>query len=87
MKDKPLLYKHVTPHSAADWFEIGTLLDIPSGKLKAIKAGNPTDFRWCCNEMWIQWLQKDTTASWEKLFTVIDSPAVCCSVPDDGNYI
>ena len=35
-----------------------------------------------------EWLQVDTTASWEKLFTVIESPAVMpYSALDKGNYM
>ena len=37
----------------------------------------------CCNAMLDKWLQVDTTASWEKLFAVIESPAVSC---DEGDY-
>ena len=79
------LYQHITPQHAADWKTIGTLLGIPIGELKAIEAGYPTDVKWCCNEMWIQWLKVDTTASWRKLFTVIESTAVSCSAPDKGD--
>ena len=31
------------------------------------------------------WLEMDTTASWRKLFTIIESPAVSCSAPDKGD--
>ena len=31
----------------------------------------------CCNGMLKKWLKVDTTASWKKLFEVIESPAVC----------
>ena len=79
------LYRYVTPQHAADWFEIGTLLGLSSGELKAIKAGNPTDVKWCCNRMWIQWLQEDTTASWKQLFLVIESPAISRSASDKGD--
>ena len=88
MNTTPLLkdlYLCITPQYAADWEVIGTLLGLPIGELKAIKAGNPTDFKWCCNQMWIHWLQVDTAASWRKLFTVIESPAVSCSAHDKGD--
>ena len=87
MNSKPLLkdlYGYVTPQYAADWFEIGTLLGLPSGELNTIKAEYPTDFKRCSNKMWIHWLQEDTTASWGKLLTVIESSAVSCSAPDKG---
>ena len=70
------LYVHITLQYAADWKVIGTLLGLPSGELKAIEAGWPTNVKWCCNQMLEKWLKVDPTASWEKLFTVIESLAV-----------
>ena len=88
MSTTPLLkdlYQHITPQYAADWKLIGTLLDLPSGELKAIEAGYPTNVKWCCNQMLEKWLDMDTTASWGKLLAVIESPAVSCSTPYKGN--
>ena len=79
------LYQHITPQHAADWKTIETLLGIPIEELEAIEAGYPTNVKWCCNQMWILWLKVDTTASWRKLFTIIESPAVSCSAPDKGD--
>jgi len=79
------LYQHITPQYAADWKVIGTLLGLPSGELKAIEAGYPTNVKWCCNQMLEKWLELDTTASWRKLLTVIESPAVCFSASDKGD--
>ena len=70
------LYQYITPQHAADWEVIGTMLDLPSGELKAIEAGYPVNVKWCCNQMLKKWLESDTTASWRKLFTVIESPAI-----------
>ena len=70
------LYQHITPRYAADWKVIGTLLDLPSGELKSIEAGYPTNVKWCCNQMLEKWLEMDPFASWEKLFKVIESSAV-----------
>ena len=70
------LYEHITPQYAADWEVIGTLLGLPSGELKAIEAGFPTNVKWCCNQMLEKWLEVDPIASWGKLFTVIESPAL-----------
>ena len=78
------LYLHITPQYAADWKVIGTLLGLPSGRLQAIEAGWPTNVKWCCNQMLEKWLQVDCTASWSKLFTVIESPAVSYSA-DKGD--
>ena len=72
------LYQHITPQYAADWKVIGTLLGLPSGELKAIEAGYPTNVKWCCNQMLEKWLEMDPAASWGKIFTAIESPAVSC---------
>ena len=79
------LYLHITPQYAVDWKVIGTLLGLPSGELKAIEAGYPTNVKWCCFQMLEKLLETDTTASWRKLFTVIGSPAVSYSAPDKGD--
>ena len=81
------LYLHITPQYAADWKVIGALLGLPSGRLQAIEAGWPTNVIWCCNQMLKQWLETNTTASWGKLFTVIESPAVSYSLPYKGDYL
>ena len=80
------LYQHITPQYATEWKVIGTLLDLPSGELKAIEAGYPTNVKWCCNQMLEKWLEVDTTASWKKLLIVIESSAVSCSATDKGEY-
>ena len=79
------LYQHITPQYAADWKVIGALLGLPSGELKAIEAGWPANVKWCCNQMLEKWLEMDTTASWEQMFTIIKSPALSCSAPDRGD--
>ena len=77
------LYHYITPQHAADWKVIGTLLDLPNGELQAIEAGYPTNVQWCCNRMLEKWLEMDTTATWGKLFTVLESSVLSCS-PDKG---
>ena len=79
------LYELITPQYAAEWKVIGTLLGLPSGELKIIEVGWPTNVEWCCNQMLEKWLEEDTTASWGKLFTAIESAAVSCSAPDKGD--
>ena len=82
------LYQHITPQYAADWEVIGTLLGLPSGELKAIEAGYPTNVKWCCNQMLKKWLEVDPTASWGTLFAVIESPAVSSGqVVDKGDFL
>ena len=79
------LYQYVTPQYAADWKVIGILLGLPSGELKAIEAGYPTNVKWCCNQMLEKWLEVDTTASWGKLLIVIKSLAFAMSYNAQGN--
>ena len=70
------LYHHITPRYAVKWKEIGTLLGLASERLDIIEHDNHDKAEPCCNEMLKWWLCVDLTASWEKLFTVIESPAV-----------
>ena len=73
------LYQHITPQYAADWIVIGTLLGLPSGTLDIIEYDHMHKASPCCNAMLRKWLEMDITASWRKLFTVIESPAVSCT--------
>ena len=82
------LYTHITPHYAADWKIVGSLLGIPLGELRTIEATYPTNVKQCCNQMLERWLEMDPTATWEKIFAAIDSPAICShSSTGDWNYM
>ena len=70
------LVQHFIPYYAEKWKDIGILLGLNNHMLNCIKTDHPTDAKSCCREMLDMWLKTDFTASWEKLFTVIDSPAV-----------
>ena len=70
------LYRHFVPHYATKWKDIGTLLGLDSQVLKMIEANHPTEVKLSCKKMLNTWLELDLTATWEKLFTVIDLPAV-----------
>ena len=70
------LYEHVTPQYALKWKVIGTLLGVASEKLDIIEHDNRDKAEPCCNDMLKWWLRVDPTASWGKLFTVIESHAV-----------
>ena len=79
MTSKPTLkdlFHHITPQYAAHWKVIGTLLGLSSGVLDIIQYDYHDKAVPCCNNMLKKWLQIDITASWKKLFTVIESPAV-----------
>ena len=55
---------------------IGTLLDLSSGTLDVIKYDNRDKARPCCDAVLEEWLEVDPSASWNKLLSVIQSPAV-----------
>ena len=55
---------------------IGTILGLPTEELRIIEANYPSNVKRCCNEMLEIWLKMDDSASWEKMFTAIESPAV-----------
>ena len=72
----PDLYEHITPRYALKWKIIGTLLGLPSERLDIIERDSFYQTEPGCNAMLQWWLRVDSTASWGKLFTVIESPAV-----------
>ncbi|XP_065888590.1 protein NLRC5-like isoform X2 [Dysidea avara] len=79
------LYEYITPQCGADWKVIGTLLGLPSEELKIIECDNHYKAASCCNAMLDMWLEVDPSASWEKLFKAIESPAVSSDqAPDKG---
>ena len=80
------LQRYFTPQYATQWKVIGTQLGLPSGILDVIEYDNHYKAIPCCNEMLKRWLQVDTTSTWEKLFTIIKSPAVC-SAPEEGDRL
>ena len=69
MKD---LMKHVCDKHAANWKRIGYLLDMSPGILNAIERNFPSNVKWCCQQMFEEWLQMDVNASWGKVFAAID---------------
>ena len=71
------LYHYITPQYATQWKVIGTQLGLSTAALDIIENDNMYKAVQCCNGMLKKWLEVDTTASWGKLFEVIESPAVC----------
>ena len=63
-------------------------LDIELGQLEIIKKNNPGDTGGCCKDLWKEWLKADTNATWEKLFTAIDSAVPSISTSSKGkNFV
>ena len=81
--------RYVTPIYATEWREIGIELGLPNAKLKEIYVDSK-NVKQCCNDMLAEWLCVDTEASWKKLFSAIDSPAVTSnpeSNSSNGKYL
>ena len=70
------LYIYITPQYATQWQVIGILLGLSSAVLDIIEHDNRDKAIPCCNTMLRKWLQVDSTASWRKLFNVIELPTV-----------
>ena len=79
------LRNYITPNYATHWRVIGTQLSLPKGRLDIIKYDNHDKAEPCCDAVLEKWLEVDPSASWEKLFKVIESPAVSSDqAPDKG---
>ena len=78
----PDLCEYFVPRYAIKWKDIGRLLGVPEEELDIIGNDNQYKAKPCCVEMLKWWLRSKTkgkTASWGRLFTVIESPAVSSS--------
>jgi len=66
---------------------IGTQLGLSSGTLTLdiIEYNKRDKAEPCCNAMLKKWLEVEPSATWEKLFKVVESPAVSSDqAPDKG---
>ena len=67
--------EYIIPEYAAEWKVLGTVLGLPSETLAAIEYDNRFRCHACSFEMFAKWLDY-STATWEKLFTALESPAI-----------
>ena len=67
------------------WKNIGMELDLPDATLSIIENDNRHSVERCCNEMLRQWLKSDSSASWQKLLTAIDTCTQCTSQGRQGD--
>ena len=63
-----LLY--IKPWCSGVWFDLGILLDVPLHKLKEIKLSGLED---CCMQLFMEWLNSNSYATWGGLLKAIDS--------------
>ena len=74
------LAEHITPSYASQWKTLGILLGLPTGILLSIEHDYRNYCSEACNQMLIEWLEITTEANWQKIFKVIDSPAISAYV-------
>ena len=70
------MFNIVTPDYAVNWRTIGENLGIRNGILDTIGHDNHHKAEDCCNAMWEEWLNIDSSALWSKLIQIIDSPKI-----------
>ena len=74
----------VTPDYAAHWRAIGTQLGLKIGLLDTTDHDHHHKAEDCCNAVWEQWLDMDSTASWSKVIEAVESSAVVSVVHKDA---
>ena len=68
--DKPQLrdiFRHVIPHYATKWRELGEVLGMTSTQLDIISCDYPSSCEERCREMLVKWLNQDISPTWGKL--------------------
>ena len=66
------LSNYVTSQYGIHWKKIGTHLGVDDHQLLVIENDSSGDTTRQCNNMFIRWLQKDTSPTWEKFFKAFD---------------
>ena len=67
------LRRLVVNQYASQWREIGLALGFSTGELDNIQINHSNKVEDRCKTMLMRWLEKDTEATWGKLFDVIDN--------------
>ena len=72
------LQRHVIPHVATKWYELGLeLLDEKEEhELNNIKSNYGSDVKKCCLEMFLLWLNANSDADWWQIVEALKSPGV-----------
>ena len=58
------------------WYDLGIELLDDVDALDKIGAEHPTDLNKCCTKMFLLWLRKQPTASWNQLIEALREPDV-----------
>ena len=82
------LQNHISPNYAAHWRVIGTQLGLHKGRLDIIEHDNYHKAERCCDAVLEEWLEVDSTATWNKLLGIINFPSVSGNQDlEEGNYL
>jgi len=65
------LNNFVVPKFATSWRQLGAQLNIENHLLRIIEKDHPHDCEGCCSKMLQEWLDLDSTASWEILINAL----------------
>ena len=73
-----LLQRHVIPHVASKWLELGVeLFDTgEESRLEDIESNHKNDVNKCCFEMFRLWLKTRVNPTWTQIVEALESPGV-----------
>ena len=66
----------VRPLIADKWYNLGLQLQLATEDIEMIKANHPNDASKACTAMFLLWLQKYPTSSWNSLILAIKGPGI-----------
>ena len=58
---------------ASKWRQLGTQLNIDQHLMDNIERNHQNDCEGCCSKMFSEWLDINTTASWDDIITAVDN--------------
>ena len=65
--------RYVVPQYAHKWRQLGAQLHFDQAKLDIILSNFQRDSEGCCRDLLHRWLDKNSSATWNQLLTVIDN--------------
>ena len=77
------------PSVATKWYELGALLlnKTSTSILKIIETDSKNDTMTCCRKMFIQWLDTDQLANWDKLIKALKMVQLYTVASDLEKYL
>ena len=66
-------YRYVVPQYAHKWRQLGAKLCFNQAELDIVFSNFHNDSEECCRNLMSRWLNKNSDATWDELFTAIDN--------------